>query len=366
MTGVAPSLKGGRNSARALVAARRRIVELGRDSVNSVAFRRDLRSVLSSLLAFDGYCVNTADPATLLVTGSVGDGLPSHSARRFFEIELLEPDFSKLQALAVSDTNVAVLGDETGSCPEKSARMREVLMPCGYGFELRCALMLGGCCWGYLHLLRASGGVDFSRTEAELIRTLSVDIAMGLRAGVLRDAKTHTNPAGLGMLLLAPDGRSVDSINAAAEHWLGEFRDELSDPLPHSVLAVAQQARSSAPCSQALARSRVQTKAGEWLTLHATPIGDHLAVVIERTRPEEIAPVLLRAYELTERERGVVQLLLRGRSNDEIAVALNLSTYTVKQHLKSVFRKLGAASRTELSARFYSEQQPAELAAASV
>src|ERR1041384_727485 len=128
----------------AITMFRRRILELGRSAQDADAFRRELRPILARLVPFDGYCVNTADPATLLVTGSVGDGLPPDKARRLFEIEYLVPDYSKLAELAVRDANVAVLGDETGHRPESSARMREVFHDVGYAHELRCALRLGG------------------------------------------------------------------------------------------------------------------------------------------------------------------------------------------------------------------------------
>ncbi len=51
--------------------------------------------------------------------------------------------------------------------------------------------------------------------------------------------------------------------------------------------------------------------------------------------------------ELTPREREVIQLVARGRANKEIATALGIGEGTIKAHLKSVFGKLGALSRTE-------------------
>jgi DNA-binding CsgD family transcriptional regulator len=59
--------------------------------------------------------------------------------------------------------------------------------------------------------------------------------------------------------------------------------------------------------------------------------------------------VRLALYDLTPREREVARLLVRGETNDEIARALCISRYTVKDHAKSVYAKLGVASRTELS-----------------
>lgn len=50
---------------------------------------------------------------------------------------------------------------------------------------------------------------------------------------------------------------------------------------------------------------------------------------------------------LTERELSVLAYLATMGSNDEIAASLSISPNTVKQHLKSIFHKLGVGSRRE-------------------
>lgn len=50
--------------------------------------------------------------------------------------------------------------------------------------------------------------------------------------------------------------------------------------------------------------------------------------------------------ELTDREWEVLDLLSGGASNDDIARVLVLSTETVRSHLKNLYRKLGAGSRS--------------------
>ena len=51
---------------------------------------------------------------------------------------------------------------------------------------------------------------------------------------------------------------------------------------------------------------------------------------------------------LTRREKDVLQLLIDGRRVSSIARALYLSPQTVRNHLKAIFRKLGAHSQAEL------------------
>jgi len=51
--------------------------------------------------------------------------------------------------------------------------------------------------------------------------------------------------------------------------------------------------------------------------------------------------------ELTPREHEVLEMMVEGLSNKEIAVQLSVSIHTVKFHISSILGKLGAATRTE-------------------
>lgn len=66
--------------------------------------------------------------------------------------------------------------------------------------------------------------------------------------------------------------------------------------------------------------------------------------------PQQIAERLTersRREQLTERERDVLESLIKGRSNKEIASSLCISEDTVKSHLKTLFSKLRVRDRTE-------------------
>ena len=56
----------------------------------------------------------------------------------------------------------------------------------------------------------------------------------------------------------------------------------------------------------------------------------------------------LAAPQLTERERGVLDLLSEGLSNRAIAERLGISERTVKAHVSNLFDKHGVMNRTEL------------------
>lgn len=57
-------------------------------------------------------------------------------------------------------------------------------------------------------------------------------------------------------------------------------------------------------------------------------------------------------YNLTSREKDILQLLIRGNSYKEIASALRISVETLNSHIKNIYRKLDVHSRSELAARY--------------
>ena len=76
--------------------------------------------------------------------------------------------------------------------------------------------------------------------------------------------------------------------------------------------------------------------------------------------------------ELSTRELEVLEALCCGKTNLDIAAALDISPFTVKNHVQRIFRKIGVTNRTQAAARYTeamrqraeaSAKQPAELVA---
>ena len=76
-------------------------------------------------------------------------------------------------------------------------------------------------------------------------------------------------------------------------------------------------------------------------------------MTFEPARSHELAPLIADAYALTDRERAVAQLVAQGLATDAIAGRLHLSPWTVQDHLKSIFEKVGVSSRGELIGRIF-------------
>ncbi len=75
------------------------------------------------------------------------------------------------------------------------------------------------------------------------------------------------------------------------------------------------------------------------------------STIVERTALE------LPGLHLSARHREIVDLLVHGKSNKEIAEHLSLSSDTIKAHLQHIFRKIGVASRLEAVVFFLTGQR---------
>ncbi|HEX5194685.1 MAG TPA: LuxR C-terminal-related transcriptional regulator [Solirubrobacteraceae bacterium] len=168
-------------------------------------------------------------------------------------------------------------------------------------------------------------------------------------------------------------GDGLIRSSSSAEPLLAELSGSTSEagvraPSIHAVASATRTAiaalRSDAGSpGAALPSSAVRTPAGTWLVLHGGMLGDmrsgEVAVFIQRAHPTLVAPLLLKAYGLTPRERQVTQLMLRGATTIQAAQQLAISPHTVSDHVKSIFDKTGARTRGELSATlFFGEHLP--------
>jgi DNA-binding CsgD family transcriptional regulator len=163
-----------------------------------------------------------------------------------------------------------------------------------------------------------------------------------------------------GVVVLASDGSTAfaDAVGAA---WMDELGANGS--APPVVRAVAGQARSAAAGlthDGRIARACARARCGRWLVVRGTVLTDRpgaqVGLMIEPARPHELAPLVADASGLTKREREVTGLVARGLSTKTIAARLHVSAWTVQDHLKAIYQKVGVASRGELVARVYFQQ----------
>ncbi|MEW6683337.1 MAG: LuxR C-terminal-related transcriptional regulator [Nitrospirota bacterium] len=76
----------------------------------------------------------------------------------------------------------------------------------------------------------------------------------------------------------------------------------------------------------------------------------HVLILIERIRQTGIdLGRVVAQFGLTPREIAVAQAIALGQTNKEIAGALELSEYTIKEHIKRIMPKLGVTTRSGIS-----------------
>jgi DNA-binding CsgD family transcriptional regulator len=341
------------------------IVRLCHAGLDSRTLRVEALRRLRAVVPLDALFCATVDPATLLFTGSVVEEIPEHATHAFLANEFLDDDVNKFVHLARAVHPVQRLYEATQGAPERSPRYREILAPMGLGDELRAALRVGPVTWGVVCLHRGLRGPGFTDAEAHFLGQLVPHLAEGLRTALLIDTAAEPGPEGPGLVVLADDF-SVVSTTAMAEQWLAEMGDwpRRNEP-PQAIRAVAARLEASERAGESdpalLPRARVLTRAGRWLVLHAVRLasreGDRqIAVILEPAGAGAVAPLVLQAYGLTDREAQVAQLVLRGLATGEIADRLWITALTVQQHLKAIFDKTGVHSRRELVAHIFAEQ----------
>jgi DNA-binding CsgD family transcriptional regulator len=322
---------------------------------------------LKRAVAFDGACWHTLDPGSDLIVQhhlqDLSDRFPV-LARNEYGVG----DFNKFADLARRSRKAATLSAATAGEPERSARFRDLLSPAGLAQELRAAFAADGACWGALILVRRAGQPEFSEREVDLLADCSTLFARAVRRGLVAEACTSTSGEDApGMVEFDASGE-VTQISASAEPLLAELSGATVEagvraPSIHAVSSATKAALGHAGEPGALPRATVRTPAGTWLVLHGGVVRgldrDAHVVFVQRAHPMLVAPLLLRAYGLTAREREVTQLLLRGATTAQIAATLGISPHTVNDHTKAVFDKAGARTRGELSATlFFGEHLP--------
>jgi DNA-binding CsgD family transcriptional regulator len=326
---------------------------------------------LGRVAPFEAYCAWSNDPASGLMTRLVHDGLlGEEEGRTYLEHVYFEEDFEVQRSMVRSRRPVALLSEVTGGKLERALRCREITSPIGLGYELLSVCGAGMEQWGGITLIREKAGPDFDAREVALLHRIVPHLSSGLKAAVLaREASAESAGGGVpGVLVLDDRGRVVQHTESA-ERWLRDLCD-LGDGwlegegLPAPVWMVVGALRKALMHdtdrdANGVPSVRVQARSGRWLTFHGAQTeprpgrtGETM-VVIEPSRPQELAWLRASAYGLSERERAVVELVVQGASTRGISGALYISEYTVQEHLSNVFDKVGVRGRRALVKRLF-------------
>lgn len=341
---------------------------------------------LHDLIPHDGAVWFGVDPSTLLIASPMRVEAQDHSScDAFWHHEFHVADTAQFVDLARGPEPAASLHLSLDGDLVRSPRYRGLLRPQGYEDELRAALRAGANTWGIVGLMREQGRVPFDADDVALMTKASPIVAAALR-GHIRAHAPWLGVARAPGLIVFDQGSRVTSANEDALHWLRQLLGTDADTVSPDGAATAEEVdrllaapeleRQITPIWALLARARavaggldsraarlrLRDQRGRWLLLHASTLtssndgsAETVAVVIESAKSSEIAPIIIEAYSLSPRERDVVAALASGDSTSEIATRLFLSQHTVRDHIKTVFEKVGVSSRAELVAKLFAE-----------
>jgi NarL family two-component system response regulator LiaR len=168
----------------------------------------------------------------------------------------------------------------------------------------------------------AGNGVEAAQKVKELVPdVVLMDLAMPEMDGVAAAAKIRELSPKTRVLVLtnfAEDEQVFGAMKAGATGYL------LKDVEPTDLVQAIKSAHQDEPALSPLIAKKL--------------IG-------EFTQPKSKQPIS--ETELTPKEREVLRLVAKGKSNKEIAVSLFISEKTVKTHIGNILSKLYLSNRTE-------------------
>jgi DNA-binding CsgD family transcriptional regulator len=345
-----------------------KITRLSKQGLDMVAFWHACTPVLADAVPhYMAPCCYTIDPASCLITSHFQEGMPEFPPE-WIAMEYVEDDVNQLTDVTRSPDGISTLYEATGGDPSSSPRWH-ANMTLGGDQEMIAALRTrGGDVWGALGLYREPERPLFDPYEKAFLAAISPLMADAVRRALLvGESADPEGPDAPGMIVLG-SGWRPESMSPGVEEWLRDLPDGnwAASRLPTAVLAVAGRAARSATSTgdpTEVAVARVLTRSGRWVVLHGVPLAavdnQRVAVIVEPAHPSRIAPLLMSAYGLTQREQQLTRLVLQGFSTTDIADRLVISLHTVQSHLRNVFTKTGVRTRRDLVTKiFFAHYEP--------
>jgi DNA-binding CsgD family transcriptional regulator len=345
-----------------------KITRLSKQGLDMAAFWRACTPVLADAVPhYMAPCCYTIDPGSGLATSHFQEGMAEFPPE-WIAMEYAGEDVNHLIDVARSPSGVSTLYEATGGDPSSSPRWHANMIYGGDQEVIAALRARGHQVWGAIGLYRQPDRPLFDAQEQAFLAAISPVMADAVRRALLvGESADPEGPDSPGMIVLGPGWRP-ESMSPGVEEWLRDLPDGnlAASRLPTAVLAVAGRAARSATSSDdpaEVAVARVLTRSGRWVVLHGVPLAaidaQRVAVIVEPAHPSRIAPLLMSAYGLTEREQELTRLVLQGFSTIDIADALVISVNTVQGHLKNIFTKTGVRTRRDLVTKiFFAHYEP--------
>lgn len=194
----------------------------------------------------------------------------------------------------------------------------------------------------YEVLFTAENGKDFLEKMAEARRAIEPDVVLmdidmpvmnGIQA-VEQGKERYPGSRYLMLTIFDEDDKIFSAIRAGASGYL--LKDEPLEKIKEAITQLLE--HNGAPMSPSIAR-------------RALNMLMHTQVEIARTQKTQ-----LEDYSLTDRETQVLEWLVQGMEYKEIAMEMNVSPNTIRNHVSSIYKKLHVTSRAQ-AIRVYMKNQ---------
>lgn len=210
--------------------------------------------------------------------------------------------------------------------------------------------------------------------KKELISILLVDDEPHFRQGIRTLLNFYNNSGSIGVEIVGEAASVEQAVKLTAEQHPALILLDLELPPEDGITALFRFSEISYNGKVLILSAHQQDdwvframQAGAWGYVFkdqlATQLCEAIATVIDNKvyLPPEVATAFFRLFHyytghslasgngihLTDREREVLNWLVQGASNEQIAKHLYITVATVKAHLTAIFEKLGVTSRTQ-------------------
>ena len=197
-------------------------------------------------------------------------------------------------------------------------------------------------------------GFRFLKSLQSIIGAL---VATSIRTEHLKRANRGDHAAGV--VMVAQNG-SVSFATKPGIAWMDrihDFRGSTSDGvyLPTAIVSARNLLLQQQAAGVAAPVGRIRIRSADGPVRIEASVADDAGTVAIVISPEQSqgVPSLPDTWQLTGQEERIVQLLLTGAGNRQIAAGLFISEATVETHLSHIFEKLGVRNRTMVAGAFF-------------
>jgi DNA-binding CsgD family transcriptional regulator len=254
---------------------------------------------------------------------------------------------------------------------------REYLQHINWFGELVIRLCTNDGFWGTMSISRSPKQPYFDRSDVEkaqfllpyLINTFEATMFFSKINGERKAFEQWLEARPEGIVLLDAKLRPIFFNNKAkqiCQPLSGLKKELLPDsqnadiPLPKSIIEDCRQLVNTYDDKSCFSHNRIiNTKTGDRYYIKYTLINQPCKNIVLpyfiidinelSKREEETEAILLKDYDLSEREDKIARYTGLGLTNKEIGKKLGISQFTVQSHLRNIFEKTGVKRRSQLA-----------------